>query len=145
MSDDFYARPEAVGEERFAQATSSSERRPGEERFAETQQRSQTVTQAAQSGRRSGGEGGDFWSETSSQSQSQPPPATSTQSTGSAWDRLRRGGARPPIKYESSANQPTTRPEAASSETDLEKDRAQREFDAMLERERGGEESSRKW
>ncbi|KAJ3945376.1 uncharacterized protein N0V96_005408 [Colletotrichum fioriniae] len=72
--------------------------------------------------------------------------ASSSPSTGSAWDRLRQASRQPP-RASGNANQSQQDEaksadyyayDAADKERNAEKDKAQAEFDAMLERERRG-------
>lgn len=154
--DDYYASPETVGDDRFAQATSAEARRLGDEQLAEAQTQGRAgsmqgtqypVSQARQQGgeaRQSNGDGADFWSSSTGQER-QTQPQASTRPVGSVWEQLRRGGNRPSAVNNSVPAEKPVESVYSASEDDKEKDQAQRDFDAMLERERSGSESSRKW
>lgn len=84
------------------------------------------------------------------QRSSEQPSGTPT-GTGSAWDRLRRSSQKPPRSTDDAWSQHNQTDgsatdysyEKADAERASEKEKAQREFDAMLERERRGDGNSR--
>lgn len=153
--DDTNVEPDDLRENRSAETALDSENSPGSDRFAENKDQPtrhprqhqgsfEKLQRQSINGPDQMGDGDDdFFSQSSSAPRTQDPDSLRPQPAAGSWDRLRRGAPPPATRKVAKQSPADDGQSPIAREATDEKSQAQKEFDAMLERERAGDEPKR--